>query len=228
MGISAVDKLINIEQLSLSPSLKMGDKKSVNVNVSGNLIINQAYAGTVSEYNPDMIIERSQELLSAGKPNDTIDSNIKITISPYMGIVKSSNLPGTRVHIEFTASNSYDYPQVIKGAYVKFGEGQLHFKLFFKINENGSRQPDLTTRFPVIINSKGTARFSMEFENLEVPLIHQGTIRGELIVLTGEEKIAKSEFGFEVNEAMINTLDRLQKIAEENKAPVVFDAMIKS
>jgi len=228
MGISAVDKLINIERLSFSPSLKMGEKKNVNINVSGNFTINQAYAGTVSEYNPDLIEERTQELLSAGKPNDTIDANIRISLSPYLGIVKSSNLPGTRVHIEFTASNGYDYPQVVRGAYVKFGEGQLHFKLFFKINENGSRQPDLTARFPIIINSKGTARFSMEFENLEIPLIRQGKIKGELIVLTGEERIAKSEFEFEVNEAMINTLDQLQKITEENKAPVVFDAMIKS
>lgn len=67
----------------------------------------------------------------------------------------------------------------------------------------------------------------MEFENLEVPLIHQGTLKGELIVLTGEEKVAKEEFEFEVNEAMVNTLNQLQKIAENNKAPVVFDAMIK-
>lgn len=228
MGISAVDKLINIERLSLSPSLKLGDKKNVNVNVSGNLIINQAYAGTVSEYNPDLIAEKSQELLSSGKVSDTIDDTIKITLSPYMGVVKSSNLPGTRVHLEFTATNGYDYPLVIKGAYVKLGNGQLHFKLFFKINETGSRQPDLTTRFPIIINSKGTARLAMEFENLEVPLIYKGVLKGELIVLTGEEKVTKEEFEFEVNEAMINTLNQLQKIAEDNKAPVVFDAMIRS
>jgi len=227
MGISAVDKLINIEELSFSPSVKLGDKKNVNVRVAGNLVINQAYAGTVSEYNPDLIAEKSQELLSSGKTRDTIDANIKITLSPYMGIVKSSNLPGTRVHIEFTATNSHNYPQVIKGAYVKLGKGQLHFKLFFKINENGSRQPDLTTRFPIIINSKGTARLAMEFENLEVPLIHKGVLEGELIVLTGEEKVSKSEFEFEVNEAMVNTLNQLQKIAKDNKAPVIFDAMIK-
>lgn len=228
MGISAVDKLINIEQLSLSPSLNLGGKKNVSVNISGNLIINQAYGGTVSEYNPDLVAERSQELLSSGKPSDAIYANIKITLSPYMGIVKSPNLPGTRVHLEFTVSNSYDYPQVIKGAYVKLGDDQLHFKLFFKINENGSRQPDLTTRFPIIINSKGTARLAMEFENFEVPIIHKGTLKGELIVLTGEEKVAKWNFEFEVNEAMVNTLNQLQKIAEDNKTPVVFDAMIKS
>lgn len=74
---------------------------------------------------------------------------------------------------------------------LKLGDGQLHFKLFFKINENGSRQPDLTARFPIIVNSKGTARLAMEFENLEVPVIHEGTLKGELIVLTGEEKVAK-------------------------------------
>lgn len=228
MGISAVDKLLNIEKLTLSPSVKLGDKKNVNVNVAGNLVINQAYAGTVSEYNPDLIAEKSQELLSMGKASDAIDTNVKITLSSYMGVVKSPNLPGTRVHIEFTATNGYDYPQVIKGAYVKLGEGQLHFKLFFKINENGSRQPDLTTRFPIIVNSKGTARLAMEFENLEVPLIHEGILKGELIILTGEEKVATEEFEFEVNEAMINTLNQLQKIAKDNKAPLVFDAMIKS
>jgi hypothetical protein len=228
MGISAVDKFINIEKLSLSPSVKLGDKKNVNVNVAGNLVINQAYAGTVSEYNPDLIAEKSQELLSSGKVGDTIDDNIKITLSPYMGVVKSSNLPGTRVHLEFTATNRYDYPLVIKGAYVKLGNGQLHFKLFFKINENGSRQPDLTTRFPIVVNSRGTARLAMEFENLEIPLIHQGTLRGELIVLTGEDKVTNEDFEFEVNEAMVNTLNRLQKISEDNKAPIIFDAMIKS
>ncbi|OGK23955.1 hypothetical protein A3A46_03600 [Candidatus Roizmanbacteria bacterium RIFCSPLOWO2_01_FULL_37_13] len=228
MGISAVDKLINIENLTLSPSVKLGDKKNVNVNVAGNLVINQAYAGTVSANNPDLIVEESKELLSSGKTSNTIDINVKITLSPYIGVVKSPNLPGTRIHMEFTTANSYDSPQVIKGAYVKFGDGQLHFKLFFKINENGSRQPDLAIRFPIIVNSKGTTRLAMEFENFDVSLIHKGTLKGELVILTGEEKIAKKEFEFEVNEAMVNTLDQLQKIAERNKSPVVFDAMIKS
>jgi hypothetical protein len=228
MGISAVDKLINIEKVSFNPSLKLGDKKEVNVNVSGNLVINQAYVGTASEVYPDLIAQQTQHLLGSSNTQNNIDDKIVLTISPYMGVVKSPNLPGTRVHIEFTISNKYDYPQVIKGANLKLGDGHLHFKLFFKINENGSRQPDLTTRFPIIVNSKGTTRLSMEFENLEIPLIHKGNLTGELIVLTGEEKVAQITFEYEVNIAMVNTLNKLQKIAENNKSPIVFDAMIKS
>ncbi len=228
MGISAVDKLINIEKVSFNPSLKLGDKKEVKVNVSGNLVINQAYVGTASEVYPDLVAQQTQHLLDSSGTQNNIDGKIILTISPYMGVVKSPNLPGTRVHVEFTISNKYDYPQVIKGANLKLGKGQLHFKLFFKINENGSRQPDLTTRFPIIINSKGTTRLSMEFENLEIPLIHEGNLTGELIVLTGEEKVAQITFEYEVNIAMINTLNQLQKIAEDNKSPIVFDAMIKS
>lgn len=228
MGISAVDKLINIEQISIAPSLKMGDKKNLNVNVSGNLIINQAYAGTVSANNPDMIAQKSKELLSSGTPESMTDPNIKITLSPYMGIVKSTNLPGTRVHIEFTVTNTSDSPCVIKGAYVNLADGQLHFKLFFKINENGSRQPDLTTRFPIIINSRGTARFAVEFENFDLQLVHKGNLSGNMSVLTGDDKVVEENFLFEVNDAMINTLNQLQQIAEKNNSPVIFDAMITS
>ena len=228
MGISAVDKLINIEKISLSPSLKLGDKKEVNVNVSGNLVINQAYMGTASEVYPDIVAQQTQQLQSSNNQGGNTDDNLSITISPFMGVVKSPTLPGTRIHLEFTVSSKHDYPQVIKGMNVKLGNGQVHFKLFFNVDQNGMRQPDLNTRFPIVVAARGTSRLAAEFENLETPIIHKGNLNGELVVLTGEEKVVSKMFVFEVNQAMENTLNHLQDLANKNKSPIVFDAMIKS
>jgi len=228
MGISAIDKLINIEKISLSSSLKFGDKKNYNVNISGDLIINQAYSGTVSEYNSDKIVQKSQELLNTDKPNTVFDKNIGITLSPYIGVVKSYGFSGTRIHLEFAITSNYDFNQVIKGAFVNLGKGKLHFKLFFRITEEGFRQPDLITRFPILIGKKGSIRASIEFENYEISLIEKAILDGELVLLIGEEKIVMKKFVFEVNDAMVNTLNQLQKMVDESKSPVVFDAMIKS
>ena len=92
MGISAVDKLINIEKISLNLSLKLGDKKEVNVNVSGNLVINQAYMGTASEVYPDIVAQQTQQLQSSNNQGGNTDDNLSITISPFMGVVKSPTL----------------------------------------------------------------------------------------------------------------------------------------
>ncbi|OGK46197.1 hypothetical protein A3B46_03255 [Candidatus Roizmanbacteria bacterium RIFCSPLOWO2_01_FULL_39_19] len=228
MGISAVDKLINIEKLSLNPSLKLGDKKEVNVNVSRDLVINQAYVGTASEVYPDLVAQQTQELLSSDGSMGNIDNKMSLTLSPFMGIVKSPTLLGTRIHLEFTITNQYGYPQVIKGVNIKLGNGPMHFKLFFNVDQGGSRLPDLNIRFPIVVNARGTTRLAIEFENAKQKLIHKGNIESKLIVLTGEEKIISKKFIFEVNEAMENTLAHLQDLANKNKSPIVFDAMIKS
>ena len=232
MGISAVDKLINIEEVTLSPTFKTGDKNTVNLNASGNIfVINHAFAGTVSPNNPDLIAEKTQELLSSNNPegnNNAHYPHLELTLGPFIGIVKSPNLKGTQIHVEFVATNTDDKPNVISGCYLKLSNGLVHFKKFFQINQNGSREPDLTTRFPIIINSRGATRLSVEVENLDQQLIEKGTLKGGIFVLSRGEQVASKDFIFEVNQAMVNTLAYLQGLAENNKAPLIFDAMIKS
>ncbi len=230
MGISAIDKVVNIEKASLAPSLsiKTGDKKTINLAAEGNInIINHAYLGTASPDNPDLIAQKGQSLQGRNINQNPSVTNIEIVLSPYIGIVKSPDLPGTRFHLEFTVSNNNPEPKVVKGAYVELNKGQVHFKKFFKINNQGSREPDLNTRFPIIIASYGATLLSIEFENLEKQLIELGKLEGELNVLVGNNGIVKQKFIFDVNESMINTLNLLQDASVKNNSPIVFDAMIK-
>ncbi|TSC86238.1 MAG: hypothetical protein G01um10147_950 [Microgenomates group bacterium Gr01-1014_7] len=201
-----------------------GDNNQTNV----TNVYNNIYMGTISQNYPDQIAEQVKYIVATPPNHNTNDPNLIITLSPFMGVVKSPELPGTRIQIEFTILNTQNETKIIKGVYVKLGDGEVNFKKFFKINENSSREPDYTKRFPIVINSKGADKLAIEFENLDIPLIHKGDIEGELVVLTGEEKLAKKDFIFEVNEAMVNTLDALQQNAAENQMPIVFDAMIKS
>jgi hypothetical protein len=230
MGISAVDKFINLEKLSVSPSLsiKTGKKQTVNVKAGNVNIINQAYMGTTSSDNPDLIAEKGQKLIQSGSRKIFTTANMELVLSPYIGVIKSPELPGTRFHLEFAVINNNDRPKIIKGAYVKLNRGLVHFKRFFKVNGHGSREPDLTKRFPIVVASRGARELSVEFENLEQSLIKKGSLKGELYVLIGNKELAKQNFTFEVNDAMVNTLNSLQQSALKNKVPLLFDAMIKS
>jgi len=230
MDVNALGAILKVDQLSVgAPSLKLGGDKNNTLNIGGNLtVINHTFAGTATPDNPNVIAEQSQQIISHKGDGDSEEEKMHLTTGPYLGIVKSPNLLGTRVQLEFVITNECDRPKVIKGSYIKLNDGILNFKLFFKVNQNGSREPDLGIRFPVIINTKGATRLSVEYENLEQPLIKKGNLKGELIVLTGDGKVVIRKLEYEVNDAMINTLNTLQQAANENNAPVVFDAMIKS
>lgn len=225
MGISAVDKILGIEQLTANANLKIGGKTEVKVE---NMQINQVFAGTVSTDNPDLIAATAQNLLNNPKSGELERQVASLVISPYLGVVKSKELPGTRVQLEFSVTNEVDRPIVIKGTVLKLNDGEVNFKKFFKIREDAVREPDFSIRFPIIINSKGATRLAIEFENLEKPLIEKGDLKGELLVLIDQTRLARQEFIFEVNDAMVNTLDLMQEHANQSGAPVIFDAMIKS
>lgn len=224
--ISVIDKALNIEQLTPTANVKIGGKTEVKI---ANVQINQVFAGTVSSNNPDLIAERIHQL-SSNPPKEENDSeqDAFLVLSPYLGVVKSPDLPGTRVHLEFTVTNRLDRPIILKGTLLKLNSGELNFKKFFRVKEDAGREPDFSTRFPIIANARGAARLAVEFENLEKPLITKGTLKGELHVLIDRIRVATQEFIFEVNEAMDKTLNLIQEQASVSNAPVVFDAMIQS
>lgn len=217
---------INVEKASFSPSLKLGGNKET-INVAGDLTVNHVYGGTVSAQNPDLLVQETQEILSNTTPHNPLE-NLELVLSPFFGIVKSPSLKGTRVQLEFTLVNNNDSPKVIKGTYAEINGGTVNFKLFFSVNPDGFRVPDLTVRYPIVVNAKGVARLSVEFENIEQQLIEKGTLDCELFVLIGDINVITKKFTFEVNEAMINTLNALDQAANENNAPILFDARIKS
>lgn len=226
MGVSVIDKILNIEELTPTASLKIGGKTEVKI---GNVQINQVYAGTISPENPDPIAEKAQQLISeSSKQGESPQQDAFLVLSNYLGVIKSPELLGTRVHLEFTVTNNLDRPIVIKGVLLKLNGGEVNFKKFFRIKEDASREPDFTTRFPIIINSKGAIRLSIEFENLEKPLIGKGNLKGELLVLIDRIRVATQEFVFEVNDTMINTLNLMQEQANISKSPVAFDAALQS
>lgn len=216
---------LNIEKVS--PSFKLGgDKNTQNLSVEGNFTINNTYVGTASINNPDLI-ESKVEQITSGNQQQARQEKVSVVVSPFMGIVKSPERPGTRLHLEFAVINEGDMPLAINGVYVKIGEGKAHFKKFFIIKENSVRVPDFSIRFPIIVNSKGAARLPVEFENIGQKLIVKGEIISQIFVLIGNEQVASKEFTLDVNEAMWNTLAQLQEVATKEKAPLIFDAMLK-
>ncbi|MEX1997586.1 MAG: hypothetical protein WEA04_02835 [Candidatus Andersenbacteria bacterium] len=182
----------------------------------------------------DTMVAQIQDLMrttSSDKPPVVDDSPTEqsfLTLSPFMGVIKSQELPGTRIHLEFTFHNQSEAPVAIKAVYVTLGDGIVHFKKFFKINENGSRADDFTTRLPIVVARKGIARLAIEFENLEINLIHEGTVSGALNVLANDRMVVSKDFVFEVNSAMISTLASLQSESAKQGGPTFFDAMIRS
>lgn len=216
---------LNIEKVS--PSFKLGgDKNTQNLSMQGNFTINNTYVGTASVNNPDLI-ESKVEQITSGNQQQIQQEKVSVVVSPFMGIVKSPERPGTRLHFEFAVVNEGDTPLAINGVYVKIGASKAHFKKFFIIKENSVRVPDFSIRFPIIVNLKGAARLPVEFENIDQKLIVKGEIVSQVFVLIGNEQVASKKFTLDVNEAMWNTLAQLQDVATKEKAPLIFDAMLK-
>ncbi len=219
-----IEPSIQVEKASISPSLKFGgDKKTLNV--SGNLVINQVFSGTVTDQNHDPLVMETQELLSDGKSRV---SKIDLILSPFLGIVKTPKSNRTRLQLEFVFVNDNLSPKVIKGCYLAINKEKAYFRQFFTIDEKGIRSPNLSMRFPIIIASKTAERFNIEFENIDKKLIQKGNLKAELFVLVGESNLATKKFELGVNDAMVNTLNDLQIAANVNKSPILFDARIKS
>ena len=227
MDINAVGKILNIEQLTPTANLKIGGKTEIK---TGDIqVVNQVFVGTVSTDNPDLIAQRAQELITSPPVQQEQKQQVAfIVLSPYLGVVKSKELPGTRIQLEFTVTNNLDRPIVLKGTLLRLNGGEVNFKKFFKVREDAGREPDFLTRFPIVVNSRGATRLSVEFENLEQPLIEKGDLKGKLLVLIDHTRVATQEFDFEVNDAMVNTLNLMQEQATASGTPVAFDAMIKS
>lgn len=226
MVISVIDKVLNIEALTATANLKIGGKTEIK---TGNIQVSQVFVGTVSTNNPDLISKRAQELISNPQvQNEDTRQDAFLVLSPYLGVIKSKELKGTRLQLEFTVTNNLERPIVLKGVLLRLNKGEVNFNKFFKVREDAGREPDFTTRFPIVLNSKGATRLSVEFENLEQPLIEKGSLKGELLVLIDRTRVATQDFIFEVNDAMVNTLNLMQQQAELSGSPVAFDAMIKS
>lgn len=228
MDISAlkvdVKPTLNIEKVS--PTFKFGgDKKTQNLSVEGNLTIYNTYAGTASANNPDLIASKVEQITSSTQ--SLKQEKVSVVIGSFMGIVKSPERPGTRIHLELAVTNEGDMPLTINGVNVKMGKGQVHFKKFFRVREDSVRVPDFSIRFPIIINPKEARRLSVEFENIDHELITKGETTSQVHVLIGSEQVTSKEFTLEVNEAMWNTLFQLQEVASKENAPLIFDVMLK-
>lgn len=231
--------MIGIEGISANANLKFGGKTEVKVE-NLQVTYNNVYMGTVSpSTNPDQIASTAQDLINNRSPSVSPSPSQSpspeedyqgafIVLSPYLGIVKSKEKPGTRTQLEFTVTNNLNRPTVIKGVLLSLNSGEVSFKKFYKVRDDGNREPDFSTRFPIIINSRGIVRLGIEFENIEKNLIEKGNLPGKLIALIDQAELTSKDFVFEVNESMINILQIFQEQASTTGVPVVFDAMIRS
>lgn len=218
---------VAIGQLNPKLEIKTGDKIDESINMRDLNYSQIVVLFQPSDKNPDLITSEIKKL-SKQKDSSKKSTIASITLSPYLGFVKSPELPGTRVNLEFAVTNKIEEPIVVKGVDASLNNDQLHFKSFFKINSDNSREPDFSTRLPIIINSKGSGRLSVVLENFSKWLVKEGQLQGKLRVLLGNHRIIQEKFIFRVNSEMINTLEGLAKVSSENKVAIVFDAMIES
>lgn len=220
---------IKIQIAKLNPSfvIKGGDKIDQGVNMRDFNYSQIVILLPPDSQNPDLISNEIRKL-SMQKGHSKKNDIASITLSPYLGIVMSPELPGTRVNFEFAITNKIDYPIVIKGINAVLNNEPLHFKSFFKVNADNSREPDFSTRLPIVVNSKGSGRLSVVLENFSKWSITKGRLEGELYVLLGDKKVTREKYFLTVDSAMTKTLKGLSEVASKNNVAIVFDAMIES
>lgn len=218
---------IQLKQLNPRLVIKSGDKIDKQINIKDFNYSPLVVVLTPNDTNPDLISSEIKRL-SRQKNQPKQKRLAGITLSPYLGIVISPELPGTRVNLEFAITNNLDHPIVVKGVDAILNNEPLHFKSFFKVNANNSREPDFSTRLPIVVNSRGSAIIPVVLENFSKGIIAEGRFEGEIYVLLGDKKIAKEKYVLTVNRPMIETLSGLREVAFKNNVAIVFDAMIES
>jgi len=224
MGINIFDKLI--DSLHLSFFFKGGAKKTTNVAAGRDINIGMVVVNKDVDKNEDLIVEKAQKLLA--NKSDSSKADLIVVFGTFLGIVKSAEKPGTRVHLDFAVMNKVDRPTVLQGAYMRINDGIVHFKMFYKSNSNGSREPNMSEGFPIVINSKGATKLQIEFENIDQSLIHKGDNEGEVFVLAENDTLASKKFLLPVDDAMIEVFRQSQDSADNTGIPSIFPATIKS
>ena len=214
-----------MKSLHLSVFFKGGDKRTTNLvanrDINSYTIINNNSLNS----SPDSIEAKAQKLISSqNSPSNTT----LVVVGTFLGIVKSIEKPGTRVHLDFAVINKDNSPTVLQGTYIKFNDGVVHFKKFYKSNSNGSREPDMSKWFPIVINSQGAEKLEIEFENIDLELIHKGKNDGEIFVLAESNKLSSRKFILNVDDAMLATLKDSQESADKTEIPAIFQATIQS
>jgi hypothetical protein len=227
MGITGIenklaDQLKVADSIRLESLLKLGDKK-VEINNSNNYSIVVMSSADPSQR--ELEVKKARSLIeSEGRKNE---ESLSVIPSPFLGIVNSANLPGTRLQVEFAVVNKKDEPVALNGVYIELDGGQVFFKKFILVNSDGIRVPDFQTRFPIVINRNGVARLAVEFENYEVDLIKEGQQKIKIVATAGSEIWGKGEAVLDTNKALLNTLRGLNQRATQD-GPIVFDVMVET
>lgn len=224
MGISIFEKIL--DSLHLSFLYRGGDRKTTNQTAGRDIYNYMMVLNKDSKGNQDLIAEKGQKLIA--NKNNASKANITVVLGTYLGIVKSAEKPGTRVHLDFAVMNRADRPTVLEGTYIKINESIVHLKKFYKSNSNGSREPDMSKGFPIIINSNGAEKLEIEYENIDQALIRKGKNKGEIFVLAEGNTLSSRKFLLPVDDAMIETFKQSQESADSTGIPSIFLATIKS
>lgn len=222
MGINIFDKILGA--LHLNFMFRGGDRRISNQQAGGNITNIMMVSNNPAAQ--DTIVQKAQTLI-ADKANVT-NQKLSVALGTFIGVVKSVEKPGTRVHLEFAVINNADTPTVIQGAYLQLNDGVAHFKMFFKPNANGlAREPDMSEEFPIIINSRGATKMRIEFENIKLALINPGKNEGEIFVLTEDNKLSSKKFTLQVDEVMVEVLKQSQESADNTGVPSILQVSIQ-
>lgn len=224
MGISIFEKLL--DKLHLSFLYRGGDKKTTNLAAGRDINTTMIVFDKDKSNSPDLTVSKAQKLIA--KKGKSTRASLNIVLGTFIGIVKSAEKPGTRVQLEFAVMNKAAKPTVLQAAYIKLNDGIVHFKNFYKSNSNGSREFDMSSSFPIIINSNGATKLQIEFENIKQTLIDKGKNKGEIFVLAENNTISSRKFSLPVNDAMIEILKQSQDSADKTGIPLIFPATIQS
>lgn len=224
MRVNILEKIL--DSLHLSFLYRSGDRKTTNQAAGRDINNYMMVLNKDTEGNQDLIAERGQKLIA--NKNSTSKSNLTVVLGTYLGIVKSAEKPGTRVHLDFAVMNQLDRPTVLQGTYIQINESIVHLKKFYKSNSNGSREPDMSQGFPIIVNSNGATKLQIEYENIDQELIRKGKNEGEVFVLAEGNTLSSRKFLLPVDDAMIETLKQSQGSADSTGTPSIFLATIQS
>ncbi|MHB8624610.1 MAG: hypothetical protein ACYDBJ_08970 [Aggregatilineales bacterium] len=225
--------LSHAEQLELLQAIQpfLGKSKT---RADARYALRRFYARNDGDAPNDLFVnvaKQIDDLLASSTTRTTSERSQKrgfISIGPDMGIVTSPELLGTRIHLEFAFWNLKDASVVITDMYVILNEGQMNFKKFFKINVDGSREPDYQATFPIIVSAKGIEKLAVEFENYSRSLISIGSLQGELRVISGDKVHVSRDFVLQVDEALEKELQNAQTLAEQHNQPLIWGVKIRT
>lgn len=137
--------------------------------------------------------------------------NIGVDLKDKIGIVKSPDFLGTRLHVGVVVTNSGTTPIVLERIVAEINSKELFFKQFFLFKDIGFRVPDMNMQLPLIIPTQGRELF-FEVELTGEQILTQNN-SGWIALYFKDDLVIKSKVSFFYNTNAELNFSRLPKNA---------------